>query len=64
MAFCCVGAVIYAYTGNQYYTAPAFGSLGNEVYKKVSTTLVEALNVDEDQITPQYLEHPLIAPTG
>jgi len=31
-----VGAVIYAYTGYQYYTAPAFGSLGNELYKKVS----------------------------
>jgi hypothetical protein len=30
------GAVIYAYTGTQYNTAPAFGSLGNEVYKKVS----------------------------
>lgn len=34
--FGCVGAVIYAYTGNQYNTAPAFGSLGNIVYKKVS----------------------------
>jgi len=34
--FSCVGAVVYAYTGNQYNTAPAFGSLGNEVYKKVS----------------------------
>ncbi len=30
-----VGAVIYAYTGNQYMTAPAFGSL-DDVYKKVS----------------------------
>jgi len=36
IVFGCVGAVIYAYTGNQYYTAPAFGSLGNEIYKKVS----------------------------
>jgi hypothetical protein len=34
--FGCVGAVVYAYTGTQYNTAPAFGSLGNEVYKKVS----------------------------
>jgi hypothetical protein len=34
--FGCVGAVIYAYTGNQYNTAPAFGSLGNEVFLKVS----------------------------
>ncbi|KAF2094866.1 hypothetical protein NA57DRAFT_45751 [Rhizodiscina lignyota] len=34
--FSLVGAVIYAYTGTQYNTAPAFGSLGNEVYKKVS----------------------------
>lgn len=36
LVFGCVGAVVYAYTGNQYNTAPAFGSLGNEVYKKVS----------------------------
>jgi hypothetical protein len=36
IVFGCVGAVVYAYTGNQYNTAPAFGSLGNEVYKKVS----------------------------
>jgi hypothetical protein len=36
IVFGCVGGVVYAYTGNQYNTAPAFGSLGNEVYKKVS----------------------------
>jgi len=36
IVFGCVGAVVYAYTGNQYNTAPAFGSLGNELYKKVS----------------------------
>jgi len=34
--FSCVGGVVYGYTGNQYNTAPAFGSLGNEIYKKVS----------------------------
>jgi hypothetical protein len=34
--FSLVGAIIYAYTGTNYNTAPAFGSLGNEVYKKVS----------------------------
>ena len=34
--FSLVGAIIYAYTGTQYNTAPAFGSLGNEIYKKVS----------------------------
>lgn len=34
--FSLVGAVVYAYTGTQYNTAPAFGSLGNEVFKKVS----------------------------
>ena len=33
--FSIVGGVVYAYTGNQYMTAPAFGSL-TEVYKKVS----------------------------
>lgn len=36
IVFSLVGAVVYAYTGTQYTTAPAFGSLGNEVYKKVS----------------------------
>ena len=36
IVFGLVGAVVYAYTGNQYNTAPAFGSLGNVVYKKVS----------------------------
>lgn len=34
--FSLVGAVVYAYTGGQYNTSPAFGSLGNELYKKVS----------------------------
>jgi hypothetical protein len=34
--FSLVGAVVYAYTGTQYNTAPAFGSLGNEVFKKVA----------------------------
>jgi Transmembrane amino acid transporter protein len=34
--FSLVGAVIYAYTGTNYNTSPAFGSLSNEVYKKVS----------------------------
>lgn len=34
--FSLVGGVIYGYSGNQYNTSPAFGSLGNEVYKKVS----------------------------
>ena len=36
IVFSLVGAVVYAYVGNQYMTSPAFGSLGNEVYKKVS----------------------------
>src|SRR6201994_4876099 len=34
--FSLVGGVIYGYTGTNYNTAPAFGSLGNEVFKKVS----------------------------
>lgn len=34
--FSLVGSIVYAYTGTQYMTAPAFGSLGDEVYKKVS----------------------------
>ncbi|KAK5120912.1 hypothetical protein LTR85_005696 [Meristemomyces frigidus] len=34
--FSLVGGIIYGYTGTNYNTAPAFGSLGNEVYKKVS----------------------------
>ncbi|KAM0323884.1 hypothetical protein ACHAQA_008465 [Verticillium albo-atrum] len=36
IVFSVVGAVIYSNVGNQYMTAPAFGSLSNEVYKKVS----------------------------
>ncbi|KAK0619408.1 transmembrane amino acid transporter protein-domain-containing protein [Immersiella caudata] len=35
IVFSIVGGVVYAYTGNQYMTAPAFGSL-TEVYKKVA----------------------------
>lgn len=35
LVFSIVGAVIYAYVGNQYMTAPAFGSL-EELYKKIS----------------------------
>jgi hypothetical protein len=34
--FSLVGSIIYAYTGTNYNTAPAFGSLSNELYKKVS----------------------------
>ncbi|KAI9891400.1 MAG: hypothetical protein M1814_002719 [Vezdaea aestivalis] len=36
VVFGLVGSIVYAYTGNQYMTSPAFGSIGNEVYKKVS----------------------------
>ena len=36
IVFSLVGAIVYVYTGTQYNTAPAFGSLGNELYKKVS----------------------------
>ncbi|KAA8652042.1 Aminomethyltransferase, mitochondrial [Aspergillus tanneri] len=36
IVFSLAGSIVYVYTGNQYMTAPAFGSLGNEVYKKVS----------------------------
>ncbi|KAF2430532.1 hypothetical protein EJ08DRAFT_588882 [Tothia fuscella] len=36
IVFSLVGAIIYAYTGTNYNTAPAFGSIGNEVFKKVS----------------------------
>ena len=36
IVFGLVGSVIYAYTGTQYNTSPAFGSLGNVTYKKVS----------------------------
>ncbi len=36
LVFGIVGSVVYAYTGTQYNTAPAFGSLGNELFKKVA----------------------------
>lgn len=35
VVFSVIGSVIYAYTGNQYITSPAFGSL-DPIYKKVS----------------------------
>lgn len=34
--FSLVGAIVYAYTGSQYNTAPAFYSLGNLTYRKVA----------------------------
>jgi hypothetical protein len=34
--FSLVGGIIYGYTGTNYNVAPAFGTIGNEVYKKVS----------------------------
>lgn len=36
IVFGLVGSIVYAFTGNQYITSPAFGSLSNEIYKKVS----------------------------
>lgn len=36
LVFSLTGAIVYVYTGNQYNTAPAFGSLGNDLYKKVA----------------------------
>jgi hypothetical protein len=40
IVFSLVGGVVYGYTGTQYMTTPAFGSLSNEVYKKVSFTFM------------------------
>ena len=40
IVFSLVGGVVYGYTGTQYMTAPAFGSLSNEVYKKVAFTFM------------------------
>ncbi|KAL9068228.1 MAG: hypothetical protein Q9161_006361 [Pseudevernia consocians] len=36
IVFSVTASIVYVYTGTQYNTAPAFGSLGNELYKKVS----------------------------
>ncbi|KAK5167993.1 uncharacterized protein LTR77_006560 [Saxophila tyrrhenica] len=36
IVFSLIGAVIYGFTGTNYNVAPAFGSLGNETYLKVS----------------------------
>lgn len=36
IVFSVCAAVTYVYTGTQYNTAPAFGSLGNQLYKKVA----------------------------
>ena len=36
IVFSLVGSIVYVYTGSQYNTAPAFGSLGDKLYKKLS----------------------------
>jgi hypothetical protein len=36
LVFCLCGAITYAYTGTNYNTAPAFGSLGDRTYQIVS----------------------------
>ena len=36
LVFSLVGSIVYAYSGTNYITAPAFGSIGNELYPKVS----------------------------
>ena len=36
IVFSLVGGLIYGYTGTKYNTAPAFGSLGNPLYLKIS----------------------------
>ena len=36
IVFSVTASIVYVYTGTQYNQAPAFGSLGNEMYKKVS----------------------------
>jgi len=36
IVFSLVGSIVYAYTGTNYNTAPAFGSLGKELYLKLS----------------------------
>jgi len=40
LVFGLVGGIVYGYTGTQYMTSPAFGSLENEVYKKVAFTFM------------------------
>lgn len=36
IVFSLTASIVYVYTGTQYNTAPAFGSLGNDLYKKVA----------------------------
>jgi hypothetical protein len=36
LVFSLVGSIVYVYSGTNYITAPAFGSIGNETYLKVS----------------------------
>ncbi|KAG2415267.1 hypothetical protein HFD88_006458 [Aspergillus terreus] len=38
--FSLVGALVYVNVGNRYITSPAFGSISNDVYMKVSYSLV------------------------
>ncbi|KAI5303192.1 hypothetical protein KEM56_007808 [Ascosphaera pollenicola] len=35
-----LGSVVYAYTGTQYMTSPAFGSIANVVYRKIAFTFM------------------------
>ena len=36
IVFSLTASIVYVYTGTQYNQSPAFGSLGNEIYKKVA----------------------------
>lgn len=36
IVFSLTASIVYVYTGTQYNTSPAFGSLGNDLYKKVA----------------------------
>ncbi|CAF9935596.1 hypothetical protein IMSHALPRED_010282 [Imshaugia aleurites] len=40
IVFSVTASVVYAYTGTQYNTTPAFGSLGNEAYKKAAFSMM------------------------
>lgn len=67
IVFATVGAAIYAFTGTNYNVAPAFGSLGNELYKKISFSFMVPtlifLGVLYASITARFIFFRLFAGT-
>lgn len=68
VVFSLVGGVVYGYTGTNYMTSPAFGSISNEVYKKVSFTFMVPtiifLGVLYASVTARFVLFRIFGPTS